>query len=192
MDNTGFGSRTADQSNIVAPWRFTILAGMVFSGLLVIYFGLSFGYQNFLEKSISNTQSKTDDINKNSIDVKSRDQFLSFYSRSVNVQKLLNSHITIRPVFNILESRTLPGVYYSDSKIDVSEKIISLTGFAKDFETLANQIYIYSNTSGLSKVGVSDTKVSEKGLSFNPKVILESSVFVYKNLGLGGTTQTLQ
>lgn len=149
--------------------------------ILVIAVGLYFGalfYQNYLNKSISDINSKTKNLSKE-ISIDDRNEILTFYSQLVNLKSLLTNHIYTSNIFSRIELITHPNVMFNSFSYDYKDKKIKLTGNAKDLNVLSQQLLAFYKTTDFKQINITDIKTTPNNvqftveIEFNPKFILK-------------------
>lgn len=88
---------------------------------------------------------------------------------------LLENHTSTSKFFNFIENNTHPDIYFSNLTLDLSQLKATLSGTAKSFTALDQQVQIFKKEKLLENVNVSDIKITEEGkieftldLIFNP------------------------
>jgi hypothetical protein len=92
--------------------------------------------------------------------------------KASRVNDLLNHHIYWTKFFKLLETYTIPDVYYGDFNAEVGSKII-LPTFGRNLVAAARQLIAFSNAPGfIQKATVTDLTGGTKGVNFNTNLIL--------------------
>ncbi|MCH7759769.1 hypothetical protein IID20_05450, partial [Patescibacteria group bacterium] len=109
------------------PWRLMFFSIFILILSLFIYFGLRFGYNNFLDDNLAVLE---EDINRLSGEVTEEDQerFVNFYSQLVNLKTILEEHPFSSKIFNFLEENTITTVSFSEASVSITERTLSLRG----------------------------------------------------------------
>lgn len=156
------------------PWRLLLSMGVLLIVVLLIYAGLNFGYEGYLNNSLNSLNSTLDSL---SLQVSSSDRqaFVNFYSQLTNLQKLLNSHVITSQVFPMLEGLTDQNVAYNTLDLSVADNTIQLTGIANSYSTLAAQLYIYSQSPDISDVVLESSSMSNNQVNFTVKLTLNNA-----------------
>lgn len=126
------------------PWKILVFSAVVFGFALFVFFGLQFGYANYLA---SREKALDQKINQLATVVSQQDQqqFISFYSQLVNLKAVLQKHYTGSGTFGLLEKYTLPSVYYTDAKIVPKDKTVQVVGKANTIDSFVQQLYAFDN-----------------------------------------------
>ncbi len=156
------------------PWRLLLSMGIVLIVVLLVYFGLAFGYEGFLNNSISTLNTN---LNSLSLEVSPTDRanFVSFYSQITNLQNLLASHVVSSGVFPVFENMTDQSVTYSSFGLSVKDKTVTIDGVAKDYKTLADQLALYKQSPDVSDVVLEGSSFSNNQVRFTVKLTLNDN-----------------
>ena len=153
------------------PWRLLVFATILFGFALLIYFGLRFGYANFLNAEAENLDKKIEEL---SLQVREEDQqnFINFYSQLINLKKVLDRHIFPSNIFNFLEKNTLGNVYYNRAEFSAREKSLDLSGLANGAQVLVQQLSLFDRASELDGVILEQMSLDPKsgGATFAAKL----------------------
>jgi len=165
----------SDSESIGVPWRILLMSATLFGLSVFVYFGLKFGYTNYLE-----ARADTLDQNMNSLatEVSEEDQerLINFYSQLVNLSKVLDRHVFSGNLFSFLERNTLGTVYFT--RVEFSEEsILTLDGFATTPEMVTNQIASLEKTPAVQKVILNELTTTKLGSGFSLSVALDPVYF---------------
>src|SRR3989344_4417839 len=121
-----------------------------------------------LKSQIANTKSETE---------KSMSDYLkvSLFSRQIKAAGgIMNSHYSFAKVFQLIEARTLPGVYYTNIVGASEGKSFVLEARARDFEEAAKQIVALREDARVVKASVSaiTADVTEAGVLSDVKFVM--------------------
>jgi hypothetical protein len=162
------------------PWKALTFSAVIFGVSLMIYAGLSLGYKSFLTISIDGIKSGISDLDRIAPKEESEKEFVRFYSQVTNIQRLLGSHLSVDPMFELLEANTVPEVAYSSVNIGVTDKTVTMDGYAKSYSDLANQLAIYENVPGVAKVSLSTARFSEEAVRFETRIDFSEDFFNFQ------------
>lgn len=162
------------------------VGALMFSGgilflALAIYFGLTMGYEPYLQNQLNGTQAQVSALN-NSISTSDQTQLIDFYSQIANLQTLLASHTLPTQFFSWLEANTEANVYYQSLTL-TSEDNATFSGVAATEGDLNQQVAIFENSPEVSSVTVSSIAapqlgVNNAGWTFNLTLVMKPSVFL--------------
>ena len=155
---------------------FGFLRFYFFSLSLVSYLALSFGYSNYLESSIATKDAEIKDLT-NKISPESQNIFVDFYSRLSNYKNISDSHIYNSKIFSTLEKITIPSAYYSSADLNVASRVMNLSGFASDFESLGRQLYLYDQEPLIESYILNQSTMVEGLVSFRVSLTLSPKLF---------------
>lgn len=130
------------------PWKVLLFSVIVFGFSLFAYFGLSVGYESYLD---SRLKSLDDGIDKLAAQVGQEDQqkLVSFYSQLINLEKVLKEHSFSIQTFKSLEKYTLPLVTFTKADFDAGERKMKLEGMANTLDTLIEQMSVFDGAKEL-------------------------------------------
>lgn len=151
---------------------------------LIIYFGLAFGYEPYLQNQLNATQAKVTALD-NSISPDDQAQLINFYSQITNLQALLKNHVFTSKFFSWLETNTEANVYYQSFTLSTQDQV-TLTGSGASESDVNQQIAIFENSPEVETVSVSSIVAPQLGpdnhgwtftatLTMNPSVFLSST-----------------
>jgi hypothetical protein len=141
-------------------WSFGILsfsAGILFI-VLFVYFGITAGYEPYLNSQIAQLQKQIDTAGK-SISADQEQQLLNYYSQTFHLQTLLKNHIVLSPFFSWLENNTEANVYYSGVTFSSGNQM-AITVVAKTQADLIQQIAIFESAPAVTHLTVSSISPS--------------------------------
>ena len=170
----------------VPGWSMGILlfSGAVLAVILVIYAGLAFGFQPYLNSQIAQTQSK---IAAESQKISSSDAqaLTTYYSQITNLSTLVASHVIFSQVLTWLESNTEANVYYGSMSFGSGNQV-TLSSFARTQADVNQQIAIFESSPNVSSVSITSVMFSATAgmWSFNTVLTLKKSLFLWPSLGL--------
>lgn len=148
---------------------------------LLFYGGLLF-YQkklqtnlNSINQEITNLESKRDKTTEEAI--------LSADKKLNLAEDLFKSHLYWSDLFGNIEKAVVPDVYFSESKLDfANEKVdIGLTGNAKTYTALAQQMVSFKEDPSVESIAVSKISLSESGgIEFDLAIVFSKSILINK------------
>ena len=159
------------------PWRLLVLACFIFGITLVIFLGMKFGYEPYLDKKIKTLDAEIDKLNQ-SFTQSQVDNFIKFYSQLSNLKILLNNHIFGSNILKFLEENSLKNLTYSGLDLDVSRKETKLSGTISSYELLAQQLEIFRQSPLVKEVFFKKSKKNDQGgVDFEVVLILKNELF---------------
>ncbi|MCL4404008.1 hypothetical protein M1432_01550 [Patescibacteria group bacterium] len=168
----------AEPVSVGFPWRLFVFSLVLFLLSVLIYFGLKFGYESYLQKQSDGLDTQLAQLS-NQISQQDQQQFVGFYSQLVNLKTVLGSHAFTGNVFPFLEKDTLPQVYYTDAKFSASGDVLSLTGQAASLQVLAEQTAEFEQASELQSATLLATSFNPGGtVNFSLQLVFNPSYLV--------------
>lgn len=138
--------------------------------LIIVYLGMSYGYEPYLQSEITNNQNQISALNK-SISADDQANLIHFYSQISNLKTLLQKHILTSQFFDWLGKNTEANVYYQSLTVASGYKVTA-TGHAATEADVNQQISIFENSPEVSSVGVSNVVSSPTSAGWNFTVLL--------------------
>lgn len=148
--------------SIGLPWRLLVFSVVLFALSLLIYFGMSIGYESYLNAKVANLDKQLDQLS-NSVSQKDQQQFVGFYSQIVNLKTVLGQHIFAANLFPFLEKNTLPQVFYTEAKFNGPSYNLELQGRATSLQTLAQQLAQFEQAPELQTAILKSTNFNQSG-----------------------------
>ena len=158
-----------------------VVAMIIF--LVILFSSLSvFLYKNFLKNKIEES-SVILDREKNNFDIDSINQFSRLGERIKISEILLNKHLDLTGLFEILEANTLKTIQFKtfDFSVDETGVYIVMEGTAKDYSTVALQSDIFGDVSSMKDLVFSNLDVNDQGrVVFNFSATIDGDLVSYK------------
>ncbi len=169
--------RLSKESPRTPGWSFGLLAfsgGILFIALL-IYFGLSFGYEPYLDSRIAQLKAQMDTLAK-SISTGDMAKFTAFYSEITNLKAALGGHVVFSRFLLWLEKNTEANVYYSRLTFSSGDQIV-LSVIAPTEADVNQQVAIFEAAPEVKSVELSAVSLSPAGgqWQFNVTLIMDPS-----------------
>jgi hypothetical protein len=167
----------AEPISVGLPWRLLVFSIVLFALSIMIYFGMSIGYESYLNSRSAELDKQLDQLS-NSISQKDQQQFVGFYSQIVNLKTVLNQHIFSANVFPFLEKNTIPQTFYTEAKFDGPSYNLELQGRTSSLQTLAQQLAQFEKSAELQTAILKSTSFNQAGtvdfvlsLDFRPEYL---------------------
>lgn len=161
---------------IGAPARLLTVSFLFMLVALLSYFGLTFGYQPFLNSRIKNTDQKLQQLS-GTVSKSDQEKFIQFYSQLVNFRKILDSHISLSGLFPTLEKLTNQKVFYSGADLKIKEKQLVLEGVAVSYAVLSEQLTAFGNDPAVEKYFLNQSQFSDGKVQFKATLTLKEEMF---------------
>jgi hypothetical protein len=163
-------------------WGAILFCGGVLFLAALIWAGLLFGYEPYLESQLAATQKQVTVLD-NSVSPADEAQIVDFYSQAANLQTLLANHVLSSQFFSWLEQNTEANVYYQSLGLSQGG-VVTLAGNALSEGDVNQQIAIFENSSEVTAVNVSTVTAPQSSgapwtfsmtLTMSPSLFLSSS-----------------
>jgi hypothetical protein len=154
-------------------WAFGALffSGGILFLTVAIYFGLTLGYEPYLQSQLSHVKDQVNTLNQ-SVTTSDQAQLINFYSQISNLQSLLKKHTHATQLFSWLENNTEANVYYQSFAL-ASGNQVTLGGVARSEADVNQQIAIFESSPDVSSVNVSNVSAPQLlGTTWNFNVVL--------------------
>lgn len=143
---------------------FTVFGIIVFLTMVASYGGL-FLYQTTLVQKINASK---EDLSKagERFEIAKIDELQLLNKRLNAATKILEKHITISPIFEILQNITMKSVRYNKFTYNISDKneiVISMSGEAQGYRSIALQSDLFSQEKNLIQPVFSNLTLNDKG-----------------------------
>ena len=172
-------------------WAFgmVLFSGGAFFIVLIIYFGLTLGYEPYLNNQIQATQDQITQLGQ-SISPTDQANLLNFYSQVSNLRTLLRNHALSSQLFTWLEQNTEANVYLTTFNFTNGDQI-AFSANAKTEADVNQQIAIFETSPLVQKVSVTTVAAAQQGtgFTFGVTLVLDPSIFGSSfNAGAPGAT----
>ncbi|MGC9598806.1 MAG: hypothetical protein ABSE18_00245 [Minisyncoccia bacterium] len=155
--------RLSKESPQTPGWSVGLLAfsGGILLIALLIYFGLAFGYEPYLDSRIAQLDAQMDTLAK-SISAGDMAQFTAFYSEITNLKAALGTHVVFSRFLLWLEKNTEANVYYSRFTFSSGNQIV-LSAIAPTEADVNQQVAIFEAAPEVKSVNLSAVSLSPTG-----------------------------
>src|SRR3989344_2398543 len=131
--------------------QFLMLGGTLFFLMLILYFGLVYGYEPYLSSYVVKVEEEIEKFAAE-IPVEEQQKIILFYSELVNLRTLLGSRVFASPALALLERNTLPAVYYSKASLNAVTNEVSLTGVAQTLEDASREAAAFEREPSVERI----------------------------------------
>ncbi len=147
------------------PMSFLTVFGIIVFLTMVATYGGLFLYQTTLAQKI---ESSKQDLQKagERFEIAKINELQNLNKRLNAANKILEKHITISPIFEILQNITMKSVRYNKFTYSISDKneiIVSLSGEAEGYRSIALQSDLFSQEKNLIQPVFSNLTLNDKG-----------------------------
>lgn len=136
--------------------------------LLILFFG-AYGYlfvsSKRVEKEISERNFEIEVILSGRREVEN--EVLRQKKNITDFKRVFEDHKNVVRIFSVVENLSHPYVWFPSFNFEVETGNVSLSGLARDFTSLGQQIMILKNIPGLRGVSVSGIQAVDNGVSFS-------------------------
>jgi len=109
--------------------------------------------------------------------LKVRDEIMDLEIQAARAEEILNDHIYWTKFFSLLETHTIPNVYFDDFSADISG-VIQLEAMGRGLLDIAEQYIVFSQAADFIKeVSVSGVANVPKGVRASFRLVLDDNVF---------------
>lgn len=161
--------------NVGWPNKFFAFALLVFVAVLLIYFGLSFGYKAFLENSIDNLNDDIDELASRITD-EERENLEMLYSQITNMRSLLGDHVASSNVFLLLESITAPNITYTTLGLSTDDEGLVLEGIAGSYADLTVQLALFEQSPYVERYNLQSSEWNSGVIQFEVAFEIDGEV----------------
>lgn len=160
----------------------TIATTILFITMALTFGGLYF-YQTVLAQNIKDMQTSLQKANER-FEVSAITELQTLDKRLIASGKILSKHLTISPVFQVLQEITMKSVRYTEFSYEISDKdkiLIKMTGEAEGYRSIALQADLFSSRKELIDPVFSNLNLQEKGnVVFDLSFSVDPSLVNYK------------
>ncbi len=167
---------TQEKLSVGWPWRLFSFSFLIILAAGVIYFGLAFGYKNFLNNRIGEVDSEIQQLSE-SVPQEQQDKLVEFYGQLANLQGLLNKHVISSNIFPILERNTNQGVFYNSAEFKMTDRRLSLEGIANSYQVLSQQLEAFNRAPDVERVIVNESYLSGGRVAFRLFLVFSDKIF---------------
>ncbi|MEK7169621.1 MAG: hypothetical protein AAB700_02150 [Patescibacteria group bacterium] len=158
----------SETTSIGLPWRLMVFSGVLFALSILIYFGMSIGYESYLNTRSAGMDTQLEELS-NSISQKEQQKFVGFYSQIANLKTVLGQHIFSANIFPFLEKNTLPQTFFTEANFNSISYNLELKGRAPSLQALAQQLAQFEKAPEVHSAMLEST-------NFNPSGTVDFSV----------------
>ena len=159
------------------PWRFLVFAIFIFGLMVVIFLGIRFGYEPYLNKKAQGLDTQISEKNQ-SLNQVQVDNFVKFYSQVFNFKTLLDKHIFGSNILKFLEENTLKALNYTAFGLDMTRQEIKISGITPNYETLSQQLELFRQNDSVKDISFQNSSNNNQGgINFEVSIILKEDLF---------------
>ena len=157
------------------PWRFFMFAFVVFLVSILVYLGLVFGYEPFLNNQVSAADQQ---IAQSAAAVPQADQqkFIQVYSQIINLKSLTANHIFASNALKLLETLADPQVYFTGATLKTDKQTLDLDGSAASFPVLAEQLESFAESKQIDQYTLVQSQLNGGEVQFKISLTLNKDL----------------
>lgn len=144
--------------------------------VIVIFFGVTFGYRPYLEKRVSALDTKISDFSRR-VPADEQANILTFYSQLANLKTVLGKHTATPAFLSWLEDGTLKTVHLTKVTMNMASRQIQITGTAPSQNDVALQIAAYQARPGIERVDFRNSQVVGTSVQFDAVITVVQGFF---------------
>jgi hypothetical protein len=154
-----------------------LFAGGVFLLVAVMYGGIKFAYEPYVNNQILQAKNKIANVDQ-SVSVNDEQQIVDFYSQIANLNTALTKHVYVSTFFGWLEKNTEANVYYQNLDLSSGDRV-GIKGIAKTEADVNQQIAIFEASPQVTSVVISNVSTAQggAGFEFDGTLIMDQSAF---------------
>lgn len=165
---------------------FSIIATFLLVASLIGTAGL-YVYKSYLAKQKESSSSSLTLI-RDSFEKDTIDELDLFNKRTEASKQILNSHIVLSPMFNLLGEITIPSIQYTklEQQANGAGFLVKIEGVARDYRAIALQSDMFNGVKGRSFKNVVFSNLAKdksNNITFNLEFDVDPSILSYENNG---------
>jgi len=127
---------------------FTILTTVLLV-IMVVASGVLFVYKSYLIKQKETLSASLLKV-RDSFEKGTIEELELFNNRTIAAEEVLNSHIVLSPVFELLGTLTIPNIQYTKFEHETNEKgfSVKMSGISRDYRSIALQADVFNTAKG--------------------------------------------
>lgn len=158
-----------------------LLAASLLAISLILYFGLSYGYERYLNGQKDALDAQIQDFSKK-ISQEDQSKLIGFYSQLANIKTLVAKHPSTAKVFDWLEKNTQTNTYFTKFTFNVSTNQLILLGNSKSPDDIAEQAAIFESQPEVLRLNLNNVASAVGGgWQFNITIFLDSKFLLPVN-----------
>jgi len=168
-----------------------VLSGSLLVISFVLYFGLTLGYEPYLQGQVANFDSQIQQFAKQ-VPAEDQAKLVSFYSQLVNLKTLLNRHPSTLNLFTWLEKNTQANTYFTKFSFNGTTYQFSLAGVSKTTDDVAMQAAILESQPEVLRMNLNNLSPAEggSGWQFNINVFVSPKALGVTGVAMPVATST--
>lgn len=144
--------------------------------VIVVYFGITFGYRPYLEKQVTSLDNQIAEFSRK-VPADEQANILTFYSQLANLKTVLGKHTATPAFLRWLEAGTVQSVRMSKVTMNVSSRQIQITGIARSQAEVAQQVASFQSRPGVERVDFRNSQAVGGGVQFDMVITVVQGFF---------------
>ena len=162
-------------SKVGWPKRFFTFSLVLFLAVFLVYLGLAFGYESFLQNRVSEVEMELEAL-ANEVSDEQKEQLATLYSQVSNIRDLLSDHTIASQTFDLLESITSEQVVYTAFDLSTPEREASVEGAAASYDALVSQLALYEESDMIERFSLEESQFQDGVIIFSAEILFEENV----------------
>ena len=158
------------------PRQFLLFSLIAFFAALILFAGLRFGYQVFLENAIEDLEAEVDRLG-GQVTSEQQASLARLYSQVANLETLLEDHVFASELFPVLEANTHSRVAYRALEVSVPDREVAIEGLAGSYDDLVAQLALFERAPAVERLVLEDSQAEGSTISFRVILTMESGFF---------------
>lgn len=154
---------------------------------VVVYFGITFGYQPYLEKQVTDLDQQISDFSRR-VPADQQAAILTFYSQLANLKTVLAKHTATSAFLRWVEDGTLQSAHLTKVSMNVASRQIQVTGIARSQSDVALQIAAFQARPGIERVDFRNSQAIANGVQFDLAITVVQGFFTAASQSLASNT----
>lgn len=159
-----------------------LLAGSLFAISLILYLGLAYGYEPYLNAQKENLDGQIQEFSKQ-IPQEDQAKLIAFYSQLANIKTLLAKHSLPSTVFGWLERNTQTRTHFTKLTFNASTNQITILGNSATPGDVAEQTAIFESQPEVLRLNLNNlSSAPGGGWQFGMNLFLDPKPFLASTL----------
>ncbi len=183
------GSFSQSRSRMESSIGLINLIAFIVLGAVLLFSAGAFMYQYWLLNSLNRPCDSAggcglaEEFNREmqDLDVSAVTRLVNLDSKMRSARSVVNNHITLVPLLNLVEQNTLHSVRFSNFEFSRSGGDLKMSGIARSYEDMALQSRIFRSAPGVRQVSFSGFGGDDQGnIRFNVSLTIDESILKYQ------------
>lgn len=155
---------TRDPSETQGAYKqLLLLSAALFILLLVLYFGIAFGYEKYVETADANVERELVKFGTTQVSPETQKVIADLYSQLSNIKTLIDTHTIASPLFSLLERASGPNAYFTKLNLNALTNEMTLTGAARSLDDAAAVANFFEHQPEAARVNFNNAAAATGG-----------------------------